>query len=139
MADMLKLYDLVVETHVGVHEWERKEAQKIWLDIELPINVRGAAEVDDVHHVVDYGALVTQVRQHIAQRTYHLMETIAEETAQLILGHFPTHQVQVRVKKRALPGIDHACVEVLRTKAAQPAGKGGSSRRRRRSPTAVLR
>ena len=144
MADMLKIYDLMIETHVGVFEWERKELQKIWLDLELPIDARGAARMDDVQHVVDYGALVTQVRQHVAQRVYHLMETIAEETAQLILGHFPTDQVQVRVKKRALPGVDHACVEILRRKAAKGAarpraGKGGSSRRTRPSPTTALR
>ena len=144
MADMLKMYDVVIETHVGVFEWERKELQKIWLDIELPIDARGAARADDVQHVVDYGALVTQVRQHVGQRTYHLMETIAEETAQLILDHFPTDQVQVRVKKRALPGVDHACVEILRKKAvtgaATPqAGKGGSSRRTRPSPTGAPR
>ena len=144
MADMLKMYDVVIETHVGVFEWERKELQKIWLDIELPIDARGAARVDDVQHVVDYGAIVTQVRQHVGQRTYHLMETIAEEAAALILDHFPTDQVQVRVKKRALPGVDHACVEILRTKAAKRAasrktGKGSSSRRRRPSPTGAPR
>lgn len=141
MADMLKIYDLTIEAHVGVFEWERKELQKIWLDIELPIDARGAARADDVHHVVDYGALVTQVRQHVAQRTYHLMETIAEETAQLILEHFPTEAVQVRVKKRALPGVDHACVEILRRKspASVRAGKAGSSRRTRRFPIAARR
>ncbi len=139
MADMLKLYDVTIETHVGVFEWERKELQKIWLDIELPIDARGAAKVDDVHHVVDYGALVTQLHQHIGQRTYHLMETIAEESAQLILEHFPTHQVQVRVKKRGLPGIDHACVEILRTKtAAAKPGKGRKSSQGRRSASAVI-
>lgn len=143
MADMLKMYDVVVETHVGVFDWERRELQKIWLDIELPIDARGAARADDVQHVVDYGALVTQVRQHIAQRTYHLMETIAEESAQLILDHFPTTAVQVRVKKRALPGVDHACVEILRTKAgkgaATPKGKAGRSRTKRPFPTGALR
>ena len=157
MADMLKMYDVVIETHVGVHEWERKELQKIWLDLELPIDARAAAAADDVHRVVDYGTLVTQVRQHVSQRTYHLMETIAEETAQLILEHFPTDQVQVRVKKRALPGIDHACVEVLRTRAdlrratvgaphavrarrGDPsAGQGGRSRRTPAFPTAARR
>ena len=144
MADMLKMYDVVIETHVGVFEWERKELQKIWLDIELPVDARGAARVDDVQHVVDYGAIVTQVRQHVGQRTYHLMETIAEEAAQLILDHFPTDQVQVRVKKRALPGMDHACVEILRTKAARSAvsrtaGKGSSLRRTRPSPTGAPR
>ena len=130
MADMLKLYDVVVETHVGVYEWERKDLQKIWLDIELPTDARGAAKADDVQHVIDYGAIVTQVRQHIAQRTYHLMETIAEETAQLILDQFPATSVQVRVKKRSLPGLDHACVEVLRTASARSKADTAAAARR---------
>ena len=130
MADMLKLYDVVVETHVGVYEWERKDLQKIWLDIELPTDARGAAKADDVQHVIDYGAIVTQVRQHIAQRTYHLMETIAEETAQLILDQFPATSVQVRVKKRSLPGLDHACVEVLRTASAGARSQADAAARR---------
>ena len=123
MPDMLKLYDLMIETHLGIYDWERREAQKIWLDIELPTDARRAAQSDDVQQVVDYGALVTLVRQHVSQRTYNLMETIAEEVAELILESFHGEQVQVRIKKRALPGIDHACVEVLRTKASLKSGK----------------
>ncbi len=114
MPDKLVISDLVTECTIGVHEWEQAQLQNIWIDLELEINAAQAASRDDVHATVDYGRLVTAVKQHVQRKSFHLLETMTEGIAALILKEFPTSRVMVRVKKRALPGVDYAAVEITR-------------------------
>ena len=114
MSDWLKIHDLVVETKIGVFDWERNEPQKIWVDLELPVNARQAATHDDVKQTLDYGAFVTAIRNHVQHKSYKLLETMAEEIAGIATGSFGAKQVSVRVKKRSLPGVGEAVVEIRR-------------------------
>ena len=114
MSDWLKIHDLVVETKIGVFDWERNESQKIWVDLEIPTDARKAAATDDVKHALDYGALVTAIRNHVQHKTYKLLETIAEDIAGIAVQQFRAPQCSVRVKKRSLPGVGEAVIEILR-------------------------
>ena len=114
MADKLLIHDLVAECRIGIHEWEQAKPQQVWIDLELGIDAAQAAARDDVAATIDYGRLVTVVKQHAQRKPFRLLETLAEEVAALILTEFCTPEVTVRVKKRALPGIDHAAVELTR-------------------------
>ena len=124
MPDRLLISDLAAECRLGVYEWERAKPQPIWIDLELVIDAAAAARRDDVRDAVDYAQLVTLVTTHVKQRTYVLLETVADRLAALILREFPVPKVVVRVKKRALPGVDYAAVEVERTRrVARVAGR----------------
>lgn len=114
MPDKLLIKDLAASCRIGVFDWEQATPQPIWIDLELAIDAARAAAKDDVRQAVDYGRLVTMVKQHTEHHRFRLLETLAEGLAQLILKEFATSQVLVRVKKRALPGIDSAAVEVVR-------------------------
>ena len=114
-SDTLTIHGLVVQCRLGVFEWEQAKPQTVWIDLELAIDAAKAAAQDEVKDAVDYGALVTAIRQLIEQKPYHLMETMAEEVAALMLRQFNTSTVHVRVKKQALPGIDFAAVNITRT------------------------
>jgi len=114
MADKLIIHALTAQCRIGVTEAERASPQTLWLDLELEIDAAKAAMRDDVAAAVDYAALVTEVTRFIESRPFHLLETVAEEIASLILKRFDAPEVAVRVKKRALPGIDYAAVEVVR-------------------------
>jgi len=117
MADTLHLHDIAAECRIGVNDWEREAPQTIWVDLELAIDAALAATRDDVQATVDYAGLVSSV-QHLAQgRPYRLLETLAEEIASLVLAESGTSRVRVRVKKRALPGLGHAAVEIERAAA----------------------
>ena len=122
MTDRLIIRDLVASCRIGVHEWERATPQQVWIDLEVAIDAAKAAAHDDMRDALDYGRLVTVVTQHVERWSFHLLETFAEELAALILATFAVPEVRVRIKKRALPGIDHAAVEIVRTAAtARPA------------------
>lgn len=116
MADTLHIHGLSVRSRVGVYDWEQASPQEISVDLELKIDAAKAAARDDVVDAIDYGRLVTAVQQLVQERTYRLLETVAEDIASLILEVFGTPQVLVRVTKRALPSIESAAVEIIRRK-----------------------
>ena len=116
MADRLSIHDLVAECHIGVFEWERARPQSLWIDLELEIDAARTTAGDDVQATIDYGRLVTSVKQLVQSKPYRLLETMTEEIAALVLKEFATPAVLVRIKKRALPGIEYAAVEITRTR-----------------------
>lgn len=120
MPDWLKIHDLATECKLGVYDWEKEKAQPIWVDIELVIDVRKAAQNDAVADAVDYAALVTIVKTAAAEQSFNLMETLAERLAARVLAKVRTQRLIIRVKKKALPGVEYALVEVERSNIQPP-------------------
>ena len=114
MADRLILRDVVVSCRIGVSIAEQAAPQDLWIDLDLEIDAARSAVRDDVREAIDYAALVSAVQLSARDKAYHLLETLAEDLAALVLQQFPTEEVVVRVKKRALAGIDYAAVEITR-------------------------
>ena len=114
MDDQLLIQGLAVECRIGVTEQERAAVQPIGIDLTLAMGAAKAARHDDVRETVDYAMLVSAVTRCVQGKPYHLLETLAEDVATLILQQFGVPRVVVRVKKRALPGIDCAAVEITR-------------------------
>lgn len=117
MPDRLIISDLATECRLGVYDWEKEKAQPVWIDVELAIDARKAAKSDAVGDAVDYAVLVTLIKTTTAERTYNLLETLADRLAEKILQQTASPEVILRVKKRALPGIGYAAVEVQRRRA----------------------
>ena len=127
MADTLLIEGIAVECRLGVYEWEQAAPQTVWVDLELAIDAARAATQDDVRAAVDYSALVAAVTQRAQDRSYRLLETMAEDVAALSLQRFKTTQVLVRVTKKALPGIGSAAVEIVRRYTGRVASPGRHS------------
>jgi len=118
VSDTLIIKDLVAECRVGVSESERQAPQQIWIDLEVSIDAARVAARDAVEEALDYARLVAEVRALVMRAPYRLLERVAEEVAALVLKEFATPEVRVQIKKRALPGIDYAAVEVRRRRTA---------------------
>lgn len=112
--DILRIQRLEARCHLGVTEVEQREAQTVWLDLELAIDAARAARRDEAHDALDYAMVVQQVRSLVEGKSYRLMETMAEDVATLLVHDLKVPQVLVRVRKRALPGIEEAVVEIRR-------------------------
>lgn len=126
MRDRLILHDLAVECRLGVYDWEREKPQTVWIDLELKIDASNAAASDDMREAVDYAKLVGVVKECLQRRSFRLLETAAEHIARDVLRGFSTPRVRVQIKKRALPEVDYAAVEIERSAAhARRAGRAG--------------
>ncbi len=100
--DTLFLHDLRAETVIGVYKWERRVRQTLSLDLELDYDAKAAAAHDDLAHALDYWKLAKRVRAFVEGSEFHLVETLAEAVAKLLVVEFKAARVRLSVSK---PGI----------------------------------
>lgn len=107
--DIVFLRGLRVDTVIGVYEWERRIRQTLSLDIELGVDAAAAAAADDIDRAVDYYAVSKRVTSFVAESGFHLVETVAERVAALILAEFAVSWLRITVSK---PGAIRDCQAV---------------------------
>ena len=104
--DTIFLEQVKVDTKLGVPEWERMVAQTVVLDIEISYDLARAGKSDAIADTIDYGAVVSRIRETLAEHSFQLVEALAEHIAQLILKEFKAENVKIKVAKPAiLPGL----------------------------------
>jgi 7,8-dihydroneopterin aldolase/epimerase/oxygenase len=99
-TDRVFLRELAVECIIGFLDWERLVKQTVYLDIEAPIDCRRAAVNDDVAQTLDYKRLSKVVSAFVGASEFHLVETLADRTARLILTEFDLPWVRLTLNKR---------------------------------------
>lgn len=120
MSDRIFLSNMVFQARHGVHDWEKVEAQRFEVDVELVLDVQPAGLDDDITQTVDYGGIYQVTRQVVESTTFNLIEALAEAIAHEVLGgHAQVDEVIVRVRKpevRLGGPVDHAGVEIRRVR-----------------------
>jgi dihydroneopterin aldolase len=117
MSDRVVLSNLRFDGVHGYLGWERQQPQPFEVDIELHLDLRPAGLSDDLAKTVDYRLAYDVAREVVEDRTFTLIEAIAEAIAAGLLDRFAVDDVVVRVRK---PGVqlggplDHAAVEIVR-------------------------
>ena len=98
-GDRLFLRGLTVECVIGFIDWERRVKQTVVLDLEIPVDCRAAAARDQVADTLDYKKLAKRIIAFVGASQFHLVETLAERTAQMILEEFGLAWVRLCVNK----------------------------------------
>lgn len=119
VPDKTLIPDIPVHARVGCTAEERREPQRIFVDLELWWDVRKAAVADDLSLAIDYVSVRSAVAEIAAMRPYALIEAVAERIVSGLLDRFPASKVLVRVRKPsalASFGVPWAGVEVTRVR-----------------------
>ncbi len=120
MSDRVVLAGMAFQARHGVNDWEKVEAQRFEVDVELLLDVRAAGVRDDLAQTVDYRH-VYEITSHVVEtRTFDLIEALAETIAsELLAQHGQVGEVVVRVRKpevRLGGPLEYAGVEVRRAR-----------------------
>ncbi|MCC6294058.1 MAG: 2-amino-4-hydroxy-6-hydroxymethyldihydropteridine diphosphokinase [Bryobacterales bacterium] len=121
MSGKILLRGVRLACHVGVPLEERARPQELIADAEMDFDTRPAARSDGVDDTVDYARVLGAMRQVADERSYALIETLAEAMAEAILRGFPVERLRLLVRKpRALEhlGVDWPGVEIVRERSA---------------------
>mgnify|MGYP000909091334 CR=1 FL=1 len=113
--DIIFIKGLTLNTIVGIFEHERKNKQRLILDIDMATDIRIAAESKDIHKTVNYKSVSEAVAAYVDDGAFLLVETMAEGVAQLIMSEFSVSAVKIRIcKPDALPNVDGVGVYIER-------------------------
>lgn len=103
-TDILMIKGLLLETRIGVYDWEKIARQTLVLDLELTVPraaIIKAAASDNVQDALDYVAVAERIREMACQSSCQLIETFAETLAALLLAEFPLQKLKLSVQKPA--------------------------------------
>ena len=104
MSDKIYIHGLQIETVIGVHDWERKQKQTVRIDLEMAVNIQAAAASDNLEDALDYEAIANRLIKFVEASDCQLLETLAENAAQLLLKEFSMPWLRLRLSKpKALP------------------------------------
>lgn len=97
--DIVYINDLRVDTVIGIFDWERRIRQTISIDLEMGFDIRKAAASDRIEDALDYKAVGKRVIAYVKQSEALLVERLAEEIAQIVLGEFGVCWLRLRLSK----------------------------------------
>ncbi|BBL72585.1 dihydroneopterin aldolase [Methylogaea oryzae] len=113
--DIIFLRGLQIETIIGIYDWEREIRQTVILDFEMACDIRKAAQSDAIEDTLDYKAVSKRVIDFVENSQFFLVETMAEQLAQIIRNEFGVPWVRLTLnKKGAIRGASDVGVIIER-------------------------
>jgi 7,8-dihydroneopterin aldolase/epimerase/oxygenase len=84
--DRIELRGLRLPARVGVLPIEREQDQPLEVDLDLVVDLAAAGASDDLADTVHYGAVCGAVQRAVGGGHVALLERLAEQVAQAVLG-----------------------------------------------------
>ncbi len=114
--DTIEIRRLQVRTHIGVPDEERAETQTLWITVRMVPGQGFEGLADDISRTIDYHAVALEIQSLAASKPRNLIETLAVETANQLLGNHPLASVAVTIEKRILPDTECVAVHIERSR-----------------------
>ncbi|MSR88957.1 MAG: dihydroneopterin aldolase [Candidatus Margulisbacteria bacterium] len=95
----IRLSPIHLQTIIGILPQERTTPQSLILHLALYVDSCQAALTDDITHAVDYAQVLASVRTYVEDTQFHLIETLAEKIAALILQDKRIKKIKLKLDK----------------------------------------
>lgn len=102
-----------VAVRIGVHDFERTAAQRMWFDVDLCIKLNHAPVAKDhLSQTVDYDFIREVIAREIGHHHYELQEFLCDAITHALLQKSEVHAVRVATRKPDVyPDCDSVGVE----------------------------
>src|SRR6202050_2761308 len=97
--DTIFVHALKTEAIIGIFDWERQVKQTVVVDIEIGADIRKAALSDSIGDTLNYKRVAKRVLSFVEESKFHLVETLAERIAMLLLEDFGVAWVRISLSK----------------------------------------
>jgi len=97
--DKIFIHALKTEAIIGIFDWERQVKQTVIVDIEISADIRKAALSDSIDDTLNYKRVAKRVLSFVEESKFHLVETLAEHIAMLMLEDFSVGWVRISLSK----------------------------------------
>ena len=95
--DKLEITALRANTHIGIHAWEQRILQRLLIDLSMVCDLSSCH--NELANTIDYDQLCQRVTAFVEGNNFTLIETVAEQIAQLIKAEFNVAGLTVKVSK----------------------------------------
>jgi 7,8-dihydroneopterin aldolase/epimerase/oxygenase len=97
--DKIFIHALKTEAIIGIFDWERQVKQTVIVDIEISADINRAALSDSIDDTLNYKRIAKRVLAFVEESKFHLVETLAEHIAMLLLEEFGVAWVGLSLSK----------------------------------------
>jgi len=97
--DIVYIRELEVETVIGIYDWEREIRQTVSLDLEMGTDIAAAAATEDIEKCLNYKAISDRLISFISESEFLLVETMAQQIAEIVMNEFGVRWVRLRLGK----------------------------------------
>ncbi|OIO54246.1 MAG: dihydroneopterin aldolase [Alphaproteobacteria bacterium CG_4_10_14_0_2_um_filter_63_37] len=116
--DIVLIEGLVVDTVIGIYDWEREIRQHVRIDLEMAWDNRPAGASDDIVDALDYKKVSKRIIALVREAEFFLVEKLAEEIAATVLSEFNVAWLQLKLSKPgAVRGAENVGVRIQRSRA----------------------
>ena len=91
--------DLVFNTSIGVHDFEKEKEQQIKFNIEIDINPLLKAAENDLKSIVNYENIISKIKSITHKKHYNLLETLAEDIFINLFLNKNIIKIKLRIEK----------------------------------------
>jgi FolB domain-containing protein len=112
--DTIDIKRLRVSTTVGVPDEERANPQEVEISLTMSTPGRLRFLGDDLSKTVDYYAVSRRVSAVAGTGERKLIETLADDVAEMVLDEFRVARVVVEIRKFILPEAEYVAVRIER-------------------------
>lgn len=120
LADCRRLFlrNYAVNAHIGVHDFEKGQTQRLLINVDLFVPLASTTpKADDLAEVVDYDFIRHTISQRIARGHIGLQETLVDELLALMLQHPQVCAARISTEKPDVyPDCEAVGVEVFGVK-----------------------
>ena len=85
--------------NIGVDAKERQKRQRVLVTIDIDLDIEQGAQSDNIRDTIDYDALTKKIIKETRSKQFHLLETLAECIAAMVMEDKRAMLVTVRVEK----------------------------------------
>lgn len=112
--DTIEIRRLKLSTHIGVPDEERAAAQTLLATIRMIPSQGFDGLADEISHTVDYYQISQEIEKIAAAKPRKLIETLATDIANHLLGNHSLARVAVTIEKYILPNTECVAVHIER-------------------------
>jgi FolB domain-containing protein len=114
--DTIEIRRLRVSTLIGVPDEERSLAQTLLVTVRMTPSQGFDGLADDISRTVDYYAVSLEIQAIAAAHPRCLIETLAVDIADHLLGKHPLTHVAISIEKHILPDTECVAVHLERSR-----------------------
>ena len=91
--------DLVFNTSIGIHDFEKEKKQQIKFNIEIDINPLLKAVENDLNSIINYESIINKIKSITQKKHYNLLETLAEDIFYNLFLNKNIIKIKLRIEK----------------------------------------